>query len=180
MRTYIRVRESHPEMQAETTKHCGRCGQDKLHIEFHRWRDGRQPWCRPCRRDYAAAHYQANKARRQAENKSRQAEFMAWYVELKAGRPCADCGLVFHSAAMQWDHLPGEDKTADLAFLARRGSRSRVLDEIEKCELVCASCHAVRSHLRRDATPRKFRGPDGSTDLAHGTAYGSESSDEPP
>jgi hypothetical protein len=101
-----------------------------------------------------------NKARRQAQNKRRQAEFMAWYINLKAGRPCTDCGLEFHPAAMQWDHLPGHNKKADLAFLARRGSRERVLEEIAKCELVCANCHAVRSYRRRDSIPVAFRGPD--------------------
>ena len=85
---------------------------------------------------------------------------MAWYISLKAERPCTDCGLEFHPVAMHWDHLPGQEKSADLAFLARRGSRRRVLEEIEKCELVCANCHAVRSLLRRDATPRALRVPD--------------------
>jgi hypothetical protein len=145
---------------AEKTKHCGRCDRDKPVTEFHRWRDGYQAWCKPCRREYAAAHYQANKPRRQAQNKRRQADFMAWYVSLKAGRPCADCGQSFHHAAMQWDHLPGQVKKAALGFLARRGSRRRVLEEIAKCELVCANCHAVRSYLRRDMIPLAYRGPD--------------------
>jgi hypothetical protein len=76
---------------------------------------------------------------------------MRWYLALKADRPCADCGQSFHPAAMQWDHLPGRKKTADVATLARRGSRKRVLAEIASCELVCANCHAVRSYLRRAA-----------------------------
>jgi hypothetical protein len=50
---------------------------------------------------------------------------------------------------MQWDHLPGHEKVADLGSLARQGSRKRVLEEIEKCELVCANCHAIRSYRRR-------------------------------
>jgi len=140
------------------TKHCGRCGRDKPLTEFHRWRDGHQPWCKPCRRKYAAAHYQANKPHRQGQNKRRQAEFMAWYISLKVGQPCADCGLEFHHAAMQWDH--GQVKTAALGHLSRRGSRKRVLDEIAKCELVCANCHAVRSYQRRDTIPLAFRAPD--------------------
>jgi hypothetical protein len=138
-------------------KHCGRCGLNKPVAEFHRWRNGYQAWCKPCRRDYAARHYQTNKARRQAQNKQRQRDFMAWYISLKAGRPCADCGRTFHSAAMHWDHLPSVEKTADVSFLARRGNRQRILDEIEKCELVCANCHAVRSYLRGDAVPRGLR-----------------------
>jgi hypothetical protein len=64
---------------------------------------------------------------------------------------------MFHHAAMQWDHLPEFEKSADLAMLARRGSRKRVLEEIEKCELVCANCHASRSFVRREAVPITVR-----------------------
>ena len=138
-------------------KQCKRCGQLKPLTEFHRWRDRHQSWCKPCRAEYAAAHYQKNKARRQAQNKARQAEFMAWYVSLKVGRPCVDCGGEFHPAAMQWDHLPGQGKTANLSFLARRGNRDRVLEEIARCELVCANCHATRSYRRRDSIPMAHR-----------------------
>jgi hypothetical protein len=140
-------------MGTGSTKRCRRCGQDKPLTEFHHSRDSYQSWCRPCKREYSAAHYQRNKARRQAENNRRQDEFRAWYVGLKAGRPCADCGVEFHPVAMHWDHLPGFKKEAALGFLVRLGSRQRVLDEIAKCELVCANCHAVRSFKRRDKIP---------------------------
>jgi hypothetical protein len=145
-------------MAMPETKRCGLCRQAPSVADFHASsRHGQQAWCKPCRQAYAAAHYQANKERRQEQNKRRQAEFMAWYISLKADRPCADCGQVFHPAAMQWDHLPGFEKKANLSLLARRGGRQRVLDEIAKCELVCANCHAVRSHLRRDSVPPAYR-----------------------
>jgi hypothetical protein len=138
-------------MQPEgETKRCGRCGRNKPLTEFHKWRDGHQSWCKPCRRKYAAAHYQANKARRQAHNKHIQAEFRGWYTSLKAGQPCADCGGTFHPAAMHWDHLPGYEKKASLGVLVRHGSRQQILDEIKKCELVCANCHAVRTFVGRN------------------------------
>jgi hypothetical protein len=141
-------------------KQCKRCGQQKPLTEFHRWRDRHQSWCKPCRAEYAAAHYQRNKEHRQAQNKRRQSEFRAWYTALKSGKPCADCGLEFHPAAMQWDHLPGRKKEAALGTLVRLGSRERVLQEIAKCELVCANCHAIRSFIRRDKIPFEYRKPD--------------------
>lgn len=137
------------------TKRCGRCDVDQPLHEFHRAEEGYQPWCKSCKREYAAAHYRANHARRRADNRRRHAEFLKWYTRLKAKRPCSDCGNVFHPAAMQWDHLPGRAKTADVSVLARRGSRKRVLDEIANCELVCANCHAVRSYFRRGSSLRR-------------------------
>lgn len=143
--TYVHMRGDGP-----TTRYCGRCGREQALDQFHRAKDGHQLWCKSCKREHAAAHYQANRARRQAQNLRRHTEFLRWYTALKAGRPCTDCGHAFHPVAMHWDHLPGRSKTADLAALARRGSRKRVLDEIAKCELVCANCHAIRSHRRRE------------------------------
>jgi hypothetical protein len=139
--TYVRFG-----MAAEM-RECRRCGGRKPLSEFHRWHDDHQWWCKPCRAEYAAAHYQRHKKRRQAQNKRRQAEFFAWYTSLKAGKPCADCGLVFHPVAMHWHHLPGRKKTSDLGRLVKRGNRQQVLDEIAKCELICANCHAVRTFV---------------------------------
>jgi hypothetical protein len=131
------------------SKLCRKCGEVKPVEDFHRsGRDGYQAWCKPCRRADAARHYQQNLMRRRAQNRRGQAEFLRWYVGLKAGKPCADCGQSFHPAAMQWDHLPGLTKKHTLAELRTRRSRERVLDEIENCELVCANCHAVRTFRR--------------------------------
>jgi hypothetical protein len=135
-------------VQVDELRECRRCGKRKPLSEFHRWHDDYQWWCKPCRRDYAAEHYQKNKARRRAQNERRQAEFLVWYTSLKAGKPCADCGRTFHPVAMHWHHLPGTRKKASLGDLAKRGSRKRVLEEIAKCELICANCHAVRTFVR--------------------------------
>ena len=50
---------------------------------------------------------------------------------------------------MQFDHL-GEDKDRDIATLTRSPvSLARLMVEIAKCEVVCANCHAERTHERR-------------------------------
>lgn len=68
---------------------------------------------------------------------------------LKSSRLCADCGGQFHPAAMTFDHLPGTTKRSEVSALLQSGYRKVLLDEIAKCELVCANCHAVRTFLRR-------------------------------
>jgi hypothetical protein len=81
--------------------------------------------------------------------KQHRRALVAWYRALKDGRVCADCGGTFHHAAMQWDHLPGRPKRRDVSNLVLRGfRRETILDEISKCELVCANCHAVRTFSR--------------------------------
>jgi hypothetical protein len=46
---------------------------------------------------------------------------------------------------MQWDHLPGNLKLGNISTDLRGRSRQEILDEIAKCELVCANCHAIRT-----------------------------------
>jgi len=49
---------------------------------------------------------------------------------------------------MQWDHLPGAHKLGNLSTTLRGRSREEILEEIAKCELVCANCHAIRTFQR--------------------------------
>ncbi len=53
---------------------------------------------------------------------------------------------------MQWDHLPGMTKRREVSNMVLTGfRRETILDEIAKCELVCANCHAVRTFDRYGA-----------------------------
>ena len=45
---------------------------------------------------------------------------------------------------MVWDQLPGSEKLGDPSSLVQKHSKRRILEEIAKCELVWANCHAVR------------------------------------
>lgn len=64
--------------------------------------------------------------------------------------PCLDCGGTFHPSAMTFDHRPGTEKVADLASLARDGCTGLFEQELSKCDVVCANCHALRTFLRRE------------------------------
>lgn len=64
--------------------------------------------------------------------------------------PCADCGGRFHYAVMQFDHRPGETKLYNISQMVSRTIRL-VQEEIAKCDVVCANCHAMRSFHRATA-----------------------------
>lgn len=65
--------------------------------------------------------------------------------ELK-NRPCEDCGGMFPPCCMDYDHVRG----AKLFVVGQGINRSvaQIMREIEKCDLVCANCHRVRSMNR--------------------------------
>lgn len=63
-------------------------------------------------------------------------------------RPCADCGQSFPSYVMDLDHVCGT-KVADVSHLVSMGRPWKVIEaEIRKCEVVCANCHRIRTHVR--------------------------------
>ena len=73
---------------------------------------------------------------------------------MKTDKACTDCGGVFPPEAMQWDHLPGSIKLGEISAKIRQWSRRLIFEELAKCELVCANCHAIRTYKRlRDGIP---------------------------
>jgi hypothetical protein len=63
-------------------------------------------------------------------------------------RPCADCGVQYPYYAMDFDHREGEIKKYELSRVEQM-SLHTILREIEKCDVVCANCHRVRTYNRR-------------------------------
>jgi hypothetical protein len=99
---------------------------------------------------YAREHYRANaaiyKARAQAASVAKR-ERIRQYLQQAKDRPCMDCGGSFHYCAMQFDHVRGQ-KEFTIGAPGQYVTMARVQSEVAKCEVVCANCHAVRTHLR--------------------------------
>ena len=58
--------------------------------------------------------------------------------------PCADCGIEYPPPVMEFDHVRGT-KRGQLSDMYRV-SVPRILREMEKCDVVCANCHRMRTH----------------------------------
>ena len=65
--------------------------------------------------------------------------------------PCLDCGSAFPPECMDFDHVRGV-KVGNVATLIHRAGREKVMEEIAKCELICANCHRIRTASRRSQT----------------------------
>jgi hypothetical protein len=71
----------------------------------------------------------------------------SWYNSLKTG-PCSMCGNSYPACVMDWHH-----KGSNKLFNPSRSvqfAKERVLAEIEKCELLCANCHRIRTWTNVD------------------------------
>jgi hypothetical protein len=64
-------------------------------------------------------------------------------------QPCIDCNVQYPPYVMDYDHRDPSTKLTNVAALVRYGSYSRILAEIDKCDLVCANCHRIRTHMAR-------------------------------
>lgn len=88
-----------------------------------------------------------NRAIESARRRDEQAKFLARIRLIKFERPCYDCGNFFRPECMDFDHVSGE-KLFDLAAGASH-SWDSVRLEIDKCDLVCACCHRIRTQQRK-------------------------------
>ena len=87
----------------------------------------------------------------------RQAGTLEYLREIRQV-PCADCGGRFKAYQMDFDHRDRSAKSFRLTSgRAMLMARSRLLEEIGKCDVVCANCHRVRTQ-RFEAT-RDRRSP---------------------
>lgn len=134
-------------------------------------RYGQEP-CAPCRQAHASkcAKYYRDEDddahdRRQGSNKVASARYRTVRPEqAKAAKarkiakqrqiirdakaaPCADCFVSYPYYVMQFDHL--RDKHFNIGSSIAQVSASRLCEEIAKCDVVCANCHAERTHQRR-------------------------------
>lgn len=76
---------------------------------------------------------------RQASNKR--------LVNTYKDKPCMDCGNRFPPYVMDFDHVRGK-KISSVSEMCNNRPVATILTEIEKCDLVCANCHRIRTHNR--------------------------------
>lgn len=94
------------------------------------------------------SHHSPNEVRRFPTK--RYAERRKWLDSVKVLAGCADCGLSGPAEALTFDHVRGE-KRFDIGQSWNQG-RTRLEEEIAKCEIVCANCHNIRTKRRARAT----------------------------
>lgn len=134
------------------TKVCSKC-ELELGIEcFTKNKarpDGLNGYCRSCHNKYTASHYRNNKeyyVKKALKNTSVTKEF----VRSKKDVPCTDCKQSYPWYVMDFDHLQDKKFTIGASFGV---SRKSLLEEIDKCEVVCSNCHRERTYQRQQNAP---------------------------
>jgi hypothetical protein len=103
------------------------------------------------RREASRRWYLRNRQEQIKRVMARSQKLRQEVYDYKEANPCLDCGKHYPHPVMEFDHVRG-DKVANVGDLLKRNNTKKGLwGEIEKCDLVCANCHRVRTHERRKA-----------------------------
>jgi len=115
------------------TKRCSTCKEWKsldMYAKKTEAKDGKQGHCRGCANIKRTALYKK-----------------VGLMKLEAG--CAHCGYNAHSHALQYDHLDPNTKTGAVSrLISDMKCWSSIEKEMAKCQVLCANCHAVKTHPR--------------------------------
>ena len=103
------------------------------------------------------AYYARNRSTEIARVRGRQEANLMLLRELRRV-PCADCARTFEPFQMDFDHRDPAAKSFRLTSPTGLGSsRERLLAEVEKCDVVCAVCHRIRTKAQHQERLRNRR-----------------------
>lgn len=95
-------------------------------------------------RKYRREWYHKNKAHAIAKVKERQQDIKDWFVDLKSQLKCNRCPEDF-IYCLEFHHTDPEEKEFSVSQM-RGYSKEKILEEISKCEVLCANCHRKEHH----------------------------------
>lgn len=132
----------------KSMKKCSMCKQEKSEDLFARKRGGLQAHCKDCQKIKIREWYKQNRQYQINKTREDRQKIRQRLRELKEG-PCTDCKKTYPYYVMDWDHVRGQ-KVGNMGQLSNSGGLQKALEELKKCELVCANCHRERTHQREN------------------------------
>lgn len=135
------------------TKICRKCETELNLCEFYfrnKKENIRHDICKMCAKKNSIdkKYYNNNKEEYLAKTKIRQEALLnenrIKLLEYQQLNPCVDCGND-NPIVLEFDHLIQEEKTINISLMLRDYKWDKIKKEIDKCEVVCANCHRIRT-----------------------------------
>lgn len=133
-------------------KKCTKCLNSKPETEFaikYAQKNHYHGICKSCHSQYTKKWYQANKEKhkaRVAKVNKRKMQQSKELIRSAKNVPCKDCGKSYPPYVMDFDHLDQKSKIFCVSTAGRgRIKMQNIINEISKCEVVCANCHRERT-----------------------------------
>lgn len=108
-------------------------------------------YCRACHRERQKAYYRKHPASIRDSAKRRK-DRLREISRQERDKPCADCGERYPFYVMDYDHVRGEKSFGIAAVRRSTCTEERLLEEIAKCDVVCANCHRKRTWTQKHPT----------------------------
>ncbi len=126
-------------------KTCTKCQIPQDESQFSARGTGLQYKCKSCLRIDRRAHYEKNKeAIKKKANEWRLAQRIIFFQWLKT-QSCIDCNIS-DIRLLEFDHI--QNKSYSIADKIGEVKFEVLMLEINKCEIVCANCHKIRTAER--------------------------------
>ncbi len=123
-------------------KHCYKCGVES----------DKQSLCKPCGKEYRKIHHQENKEIAHEHKIIKYAKMRQIIFEAKSV-PCMDCGIQYEFHQMDFHHREPSKKKYSISRLRNISSIIKLIEEINKCDVVCSNCHKKRTWTSKAYSP---------------------------
>lgn len=108
----------------------------------------KQYYLKPGTKEKILAYHDSRKDTYREQSRLRRQNRRKFIAEIK-NRPCLDCGLRFPYYVMDLDHVRGEKKVNVSALVDDCTTIKKLMEEVDKCDIVCANCHRIRTYKRK-------------------------------
>ncbi len=116
-------------------------------------------WCRICLKDYHSELYKRDPERKKAllaRNEKAEEDLKKKVMDYLKDHPCVKCGES-NPIVLDFDHL--RDKEFEIARAVMDVySWKTVSKEIEKCQVLCANCHRIKTAEQLNTWKFKYLG----------------------
>jgi hypothetical protein len=102
------------------------------------------------KRVWDKAYRQRNRDKLIEKRAKRRLEFRAWYRQYKANIKCIRCGES-DPACLHFHHRSKDEKKITIAqYVFEVYSLENLIEELNKCDVLCANCHMIEHWQERD------------------------------
>ena len=105
-------------------------------------------YCKECRNLKARLNW----SKRGKEVKSESNRKIDVVINDRKKAPCADCGVIYPPYITDFDHVNHETKLMNISRMrSKHMAIGKIIEEMDKCDVVCANCHRERTNKRNPA-----------------------------
>ena len=104
---------------------------------------------------YSRTYYEKNQKEVIRKVNAKKKIHKTWFVNYKKQLACVTCGYN-HPAALDFHHVEQKKSNRKVHKLVSDGhTKKRILEEIDKCVVLCSNCHREHHHDERQIIKQK-------------------------